>query len=383
VAGNYAASAFSVFALWRANKTGSFKRYFLITVIVVFIVIFPILFFMGGGIISGMPSFFIFAVVFTVIMLEGRRRIVFTVLEFALYAGCFLTVWVFPEIAVPFPAEAGMKKDVIVACLASSVVLAIAIYQHIVVYDRKQKELEKANESLADMDRQKTEFLQNISHDLRTPLSNICNYALDTLMELGREQLNVPEMEYGQNRIRAEGERLTRMVNQLMDVAAIEGGRMKIQKEPISLAALLSRMADGNTAALNERGNRAALEIQDGLPDINADADAMERVLSNILSNALRHTRQGVITMSLTAGGGYQEVRVSDTGEGLYPEVRSQAFLRYIERKEKMTGQSGMGLYICKKLIDAHGGEIGIESERGKGAAVWFRLPASGTEAKK
>ena len=381
IIGNYAASVFAAFALWRTNKTGNFKQYFLFTVVSVFLVIFPILFFVSGGIASGMPCFFVFAVVFTVIMLEGRRRAVFTVLVILLYAACMLTAYFFPETIVLFPTEAGMKQDIIVACLASSVVVAIAIYQHIVVYDRKQKELEEANEALADMDRQKTEFLQNITHDLRTPLSNICNYALDTLKELGREQLNVPEMEYDQNRIRAEGERLTRMVNQLLDVAAIEGGRMKILKEPISLADMLPRMIDANVTALNENGNRVVLDIPDWLPDISADIDVIERVLSNILANAMRHTKQGVITVSLTAGSGYQEVRVSDTGEGLYQEVRNQAFLRYIERQEKMSGQTGMGLYICKKLIDAHGGEIGIESERGKGASVWFRLPGANGRA--
>jgi signal transduction histidine kinase len=329
-----------------------------------------------------MPSFFIFAVVFTALMLTDKLRAIFIIIELALYAGCFLIAYIYPDVINSFPTEAGKVQDIIIGCLASAIVLAIAIHQHIVIYDRKQKELEEANIALADVDRQKTEFLQNITHDLRTPLTNICNYALDTLKELKREQLDIPEMDFDQNRIRSEGERLTRMVNQLMDVAAIEGGRMKIRKKPVSLAVMLSRMIDANVTALNENGNRAVLDIPEELPEINADMDAVERVLSNILSNAMRHTGQGIITMRLTAGNGYQEVRISDTGEGLYPEVRDQAFLRYIERQEKMSGQTGMGLYICKKLIDAHGGEIGIESERGKGAAVWFRLPVNETETK-
>jgi signal transduction histidine kinase len=111
------------------------------------------------------------------------------------------------------------------------------------------------------------------------------------------------------------------------------------------------------------------------LPNLTADPDAVEQIVLNLIGNAARHTKEGVITLRLSAGGGYQEIRVTDTGEGIHPDVQSQVFLRYIERENKMSGHNGLGLYICKKLIDAHGGEIGIESGREKGAAVWFRLP--------
>jgi signal transduction histidine kinase len=190
-------------------------------------------------------------------------------------------------------------------------------------------------------------------------------------------------MEFDQSRIKSEGERLKRMVSQLLDVTAIESGIMKIHREPLSLAALLSRAADANFNALSESGARLALEIPDGLPDIPADTDAIEQVLLNLLSNAARHTEKGVITMSLSAAGGFQTVRVSDDGEGMAPEVREQVFLRYIERESGITGRSGMGLYICKTLIDAHGGEMGIESEPGQGTAVWFKLPDRETEGKR
>ena len=164
---------------------------------------------------------------------------------------------------------------------------------------------------LNELNHMKTEFLQNISHELKTPLTNMCNYALDTLRELQREQLNVPEMEFDQNRIRAEGERLKRMVTQLLDVTAIDGGRLKISREPMSLAALLYRVADANIDMLGENGNRAALEIPDGLPDVAADMDAIEQVVLNLISNATRHTRQGEITISLTAGDSSKRERIS------------------------------------------------------------------------
>jgi signal transduction histidine kinase len=379
---NYSASAVAVIVILLAGKTGRYRLFFLVTVISVFIIIFPALFFVGGGITSGMPSFFVFAVVFTVVMLEGKRRTICTVAEIVLYFICFLIAYHRPETVAPFPTEANMLKDIIGGCLGSAAVLAIAIYQHIAVYDLKQKELEKANIALESLNHMKTEFLQNISHELRTPLTVMINYAIDTLSELREETLNVPEMEFNQNRIRDEGERLKRMVNQLLDVSAIEGDRRKIYKERISLAALLSRMVDANFNALNENGNRAVLDIQDSLPDVAADMDSIEQILLNLISNAARHTKEGVITLRLSASDGYQEVRVSDTGEGISSDVLDQVFLRYVERKSRVTGRSGLGLYICKKHIDAHGGEIGIESQPGQGTTVWFRLPARNGEVK-
>ncbi|MDR1604619.1 MAG: hypothetical protein LBS10_07505 [Gracilibacteraceae bacterium] len=351
-----------------ARRTNNYRAGFVIAVVLTFIILFPLLFFSAGGYRSGMPGFFIFALMFTAIMLEGKTRAVFLALEFALYTACFLAAYHFPDSVNRFATELDYMLDVLTGGAVAGFLLLTVVTLYMRIYDSRQKRLD-------ELDKLKTEFLQNISHELKTPLTVIINYALDTLSELQKEPLNVPEMEFDQGRIRSEGERLKRMVSQLLDVTAIESGAMKIRREPLSLAALLSRAADAIFNALRESGTRLVLEIPGDLPDIPADADAIEQVLLNLLSNAARHTAKGVITMSLSAGGGFQTVRVSDDGEGMAPEVREQVFLRYIERASGVTGRSGMGLFICKKLIAAHGGEIGLESEPGKGTAVWFRLP--------
>ena len=110
-------TAVAVLFVWRANRTKNFRRYFLITVVVVFIVTFPALFFLGGGYHSGMPCFFVFAVAFTVLMLEGKRRAFFTTLELVLYLACFLVAYFYPDVVKPLPTEAGMVQDIIVGCM--------------------------------------------------------------------------------------------------------------------------------------------------------------------------------------------------------------------------------------------------------------------------
>jgi signal transduction histidine kinase len=359
-----------------ARRTNNYRAGFVAAVVLTFLLLFPLLFFSAGGYRSGMPSFFIFALMFMAIMLEGKTSAAFLASEFALYTACFLAAYHFPGIVNRFATELDCMLDVLTGTAAVGFLMLAVIILYMRIYKSRQKRLD-------ELDKLKTEFLQNVSHELKTPLTVIINCALDTLNELRKDPLNVPEMEFDQSRIKSEGERLKRMVSQLLDVTAIESGTMKIHRKTLSLAALLSRAAAANFNALSESGARLVPEIPGGLPDILADADAIEQVLLNLLSNAARHTEKGVITMSLSAGGGFQTVRVSDDGEGMAPEVRERVFLRYIERESGITGRSGMGLFICKKLIDAHGGEIGIESEQGKGTAVWFKLPDRETEGKR
>jgi signal transduction histidine kinase len=341
-----------------------------IIVIAVFMLAFPIMFFTAGGYRSGMPGFFVFAIIYTAIMLEKWERNVALVIEFALYASCCFVAYYYPATVTPFETEFAYVLDVIMGITVASVLLTVVVMLHIRIYNDRQKRL-------AELDKLKSEFLENVSHELKTPITVTRNYAIDTLRELRNNPLNVTEIEFNQDRIKSESERLERMVSQLLNVTSIESGRHKLFMEPLSLADLLSRVVETHFSALNENGNNLLLKIPEGLPDIIADPGAIEQVVLNFLSNASRHTENGRIIISLTAESDYQTVSVSDDGEGIEKEIREQVFLRYVERKSRITGRSGMGLYICKKLIDAHGGEIGIESEPGKGTAVWFKLPAS------
>jgi signal transduction histidine kinase len=241
--------------------------------------------------------------------------------------------------------------------------------------------IEQEQKRMEELDRLKTEFLQSVSHDFKTPITSIDGYALDTLTELREETLNIPEMESNLNIIRSANKRLERMVGQLLEVSALESGRIILRKKPLSLSVLLTKAAGDNNGIIIQNGNRAVLEIPDGLPEIAADTDTIERVVTNLISNAARHTRQGTITISLSSNNGMQKVCVTDTGDGIFPGLLKQVFIKYIEREVRVAGSTGLGLYICKQYIDAHGGEMGIESEPGKGTAVWFSLHENDTEA--
>jgi signal transduction histidine kinase len=360
---------FASFLMWRTGtKKMTYHTGSWLVIVVVFMISFPILFFTAGGYRSGTPCFFVFAIIYTAIMLEGKgERIAALTALFVLYTACCLVAYHRPETVMPFPTEYDYVRDVITGVVLSGALLTGVVLLHIGIYNDRQKRL-------LELDKLKSEFLENVSHELKTPITVTRNYAVDTLRELQKEPLNVPEMAFNQGRIKSESERLERMVSQLLNVTSIDGGRRKLRMERISLAALLSRVTAAHFHVLNDNDNKLSLAIQDDLPDIAADPDAIEQVLVNLLSNAARHTKEGEITVGLTAKNGCQTIRVSDNGEGMPPHIREQVFLRYVERESRITGRSGMGLYICKKLIDAHGGEIGIESEPNKGTEVCFKL---------
>ncbi|MDO4552078.1 MAG: ATP-binding protein [Bacillota bacterium] len=280
--------------------------------------------------------------------------------------------------SVPFITRTGLAPfGLAAAVLCYMLALNIRQRESAVLLERERRRAEE----LDQVNKMKTEFLENVTHELKTPLTVISGYAQDSLVVLGDTPPDLEDLKYNQRHIVSEAGRLDRMVNQLLDVAAIEGGRMAMEREPVSLASLLRSMADASFSRLDPHGNTLELKIADGLPDVLCDRDRIQQVLLNLLSNAVRHTKGGTITLSLRAGEGYQEIRVADTGEGMDAGSRAQAFKSYVERENRITGRSGMGLYICKKIIAAHGGEIGIESVPGWGTAVVFRLPEAGEEA--
>ena len=250
--------------------------------------------------------------------------------------------------------------------------------EHSAVELERQRQLA---DGYARMNAMKTEFLQTVTHELKTPLTVMSGCAQDTLAILPEGIPDREDILYNQRHIIEESDRLDRIVTGLLDTAAIEGGRMGMEMAPLSLCSLLRHMADAQFPKLPDHGNRLELLVPDDLPKITADKERMEQVLLNLLSNANRHTKDGVITLELKSAPDHQQVTVRDTGEGMNADVLGQVFQSYVNRQGR--GRSGMGLYICRKILDAHGGGIEIESRPGCGTAVTFRLPAGNGEEKR
>ena len=230
-----------------------------------------------------------------------------------------------------------------------------------------EKALEDNNALLDRLNNMKNELLQNMSHDLKTPLTvistDILNAADCVDYEIDKEEVK-ESLEHAQREIM----RMARMVDGAMRHFFMQENEDEIK--PVNLASFLREGAETYRAILERTGNALILDIPEALPDILGNADTLLHVLSNLLSNANRHTRGGTIKVSAAAGDGMVSVTVKDDGTGIKPEL-----LPYIFERGVSDGGTGLGLSICKAAIEAHGGDISAESEYGHGTAVTFSLP--------
>ncbi|MET7740912.1 SpoIIE family protein phosphatase [Streptomyces sp. NPDC005385] len=240
---------------------------------------------------------------------------------------------------------------------------------------RSYRAQQRRAEELAELDRAKTTFFSNISHEFRTPLTLIMGPVDELRGRLAdadpgvREELDV---------IHRNGLRLGKLVNTLLDFSRIEAGRMQARYEPVDLAAVTGELASVFRSAVD----RAGLDFQvDCVPlpePVFIDRNMWEKVVLNLLSNALKFTFEGSIRVTVGAEDGRAVVTVGDTGIGVAAEEMPRLFERFhrIENARSRSNEgSGIGLALVKELVALHGGDIGATSEEGRGTRFSIRLP--------
>lgn len=228
---------------------------------------------------------------------------------------------------------------------------------------------------LADSDRQRREFIANISHDLRTPLTSLLGY-LETL-SLKDDRLTAQERKQYLNIALRQGNKVRHLSQQLFELARLEHGGIKPQPEKFILAELIQDVAQKFDLAIATREIRLRLELASGLPLVEADLSMMERVLTNLLDNAIRHTPHGgEIRLSSRLQGAQVVVEVADSGPGVAGELRANLFERpsVLEPGQQSASRGGLGLMIVRRMLQLHGGEIRL-LEVPAGACFQFTLP--------
>lgn len=248
-------------------------------------------------------------------------------------------------------------------------------------------ELEKAYEELRELDRLKDSFLSTVSHEFRTPLTVIRSFSEILLRyedvddESRKEFLGI---------INSESERLTRMINDVLDLSRIRAGRMSWQDEPFCMATLIRDVVRTHTGLLQENGLKISVEVAPDLPLALADPDKIRQVLTNLLSNAIKFSRPaGEIRIRADAFAGrrsadtasWVQVSVADEGIGI-EENHFQLIFEHFRQVagDTLTGKpkgSGLGLPICREIVTHYGGNIWVESQKGKGSIFFFTLPAA------
>jgi NtrC-family two-component system sensor histidine kinase KinB len=229
---------------------------------------------------------------------------------------------------------------------------------------------------LREIDRLKSEFIATASHELRTPLTSV-QMGVHLLLEGAAGELNEGQQEVLQS-CREDCERLEKLMRDLLDLSKIEAGESKPELTPLSAKDLVWACAEGLRPQVEARDVKLKIDVSPDLSYVLADRAQIERVINNLVTNALRHTeRGGVITISVNKRETAVVVSVSDTGRGIPPEYLPHIFDKFVQVPDAPAGGAGLGLAISKSIVEAHGGQIGVQSEAGRGTTLTFTLPVT------
>jgi PAS domain S-box-containing protein len=240
------------------------------------------------------------------------------------------------------------------------------------------------------VDRMKTEFVSSVSHELRTPLTSVLGFAKliqkkleDTIFPLikteDKKALRAIR-QVGENVeiIVAEGTRLTKLINEVLDIAKMEAGKIDWHMEPIAIAEIIDRAMSATSALFEHKGLQAIKDIEDGIPRTIGDQDRLIQVVINLISNAIKFQDRGSVTCKVRNTGEALTISIIDQGIGIAEEDLPKVFEKFKQVGDTLTSKpqgTGLGLPISKEIVEYHGGKIWVESEVGKGTTFAFTLP--------
>jgi signal transduction histidine kinase len=244
----------------------------------------------------------------------------------------------------------------------------------------RTRELEKARLEAEQANRLKTQFLANVSHEVRTPLNAIINF--NQFVSSGLHGKVNEEQRDALTKATDSARHLLSLINDVLDMSRIETGHLDLSiEEDVDLAPDIREVATTTQALLEGKPVELLLEIPQHLPRVDVDRRRIRQVLLNLTSNAVKFTQAGSIELSVSSDGDCMIIAVKDTGTGVAADMQSQIFEPFVQlrrdRGSKPAG-TGLGLAISRRLVEAHGGTLWIESEMGQGSTLFVSIPVRG-----
>jgi signal transduction histidine kinase/CheY-like chemotaxis protein/HPt (histidine-containing phosphotransfer) domain-containing protein len=366
-----------------SSRSGNFQRCYLIVIIVYFLILFPVLFFLSDGYRGGMPAFFVFAILFTVFMLDGAAALVIAAAEIVVYVAVCLIAYARPDYVQPFASEWLRMQDVVFAFVCSAGTIGLALHKHFDLYKRQQSRLEEESGAARRANAAKNVFLANMSHEIRTPINVMLG--LNEMMTRMGEDAGIDGLAKYGGYVRRSGEILMKIVNDLLDLSRLELGSVRLDQVDYSLPELIGDLCLLTSQRMEGRNLEFFVAIDEHLPPVLfGDVLRLKQVLTNLLTNAVKYTEQGSVTLSVSARDGEAAdekiilFSVADTGIGIEPQEISDLFEKF-SRADTSSSRNvegaGLGLAIAKDLAGLMGGHISVQSYPGQGSTFEFWVP--------
>ena len=253
------------------------------------------------------------------------------------------------------------------------------------------EEARLARAAAEEADAAKSAFLSTVSHELRTPLTSVLGFAKiirkrleDRIFPLvttddARVRQTVQQVSENLTVVVSEGERLTKLIDDVLDLAKIEAGKLEWHMDDVAIADIIDRATAATSSLFEHKGLPLVKDVAPGLPTVVGDADRLLQVVINLISNAVKFTAAGSVTCRARLQGDGIVVSVIDTGYGIAPADQPKVFEKFKQVGDTLTDKpkgTGLGLPICREIVEHHGGRIWVESEPGKGSTFSFLLPA-------
>jgi signal transduction histidine kinase/FixJ family two-component response regulator/HPt (histidine-containing phosphotransfer) domain-containing protein len=371
---------FSFALMHYASKTGNYERCYIITILAVFFTLFPIIFFTGGAYHGAMPTIFIFALLFTHFMLDGKKAIAMSLSELVLYIGISVYTYYHPESYTAFATDGAEFWDTMVGFALSGIALCAVTMFHFKLYNEQQRELEAAKLSAEKFSEAKSTFLANMSHEIRTPI----NVILGLNEMIFRESNKVEISEYSTG-IKNAGKTLLSLISNILDMSKIEAGKLSPLTENYKTAKLIDELSLFGAELTHKKGLSFQIEVDDNLPQkLAGDDEHIKQIVLNLLGNAAKYTEEGGVVLYV----GFKEsdtddkillqIKVRDTGVGIKSEDQSVLFETFTRVDPAVTGSiegAGLGLSISKELAQMLCGQIFVESVYGEGSTFTVLIP--------
>ncbi|MDR1204424.1 MAG: bacteriohemerythrin [Peptococcaceae bacterium] len=373
-----AATAWLPFTLLLAivfvNKTQNYRLGSLLVSVTFCVIGFPFIFFSSGGIYSGMLAYMLLGAVVISVLLNG--------VDFIVLMGVYITVTIasfFIQssgliLVTPIEPEILIYMDVAVSFLVASLLIGLVLkYQ--------QREYVSAQKAAEAASRSKSDFLSNMSHEMRTPMNAIIG-----MTAIGKSALDMEQKDYAFKKIEDASTHLLGVINDILDMSKIEANKLELSFSEFDFEKMLQKTVNVINFRVDERKQNFTVHIDKNIPrSLIGDDQRLAQVVANLLSNAVKFTPEGG-SIRLNAdlvreeeGVCVVQIEVSDTGIGISEEQQAMLFTSFQQAENSTSrkfGGTGLGLAISKRIVEMMGGKIWIESELGKGAAFIFYIQA-------